>query len=73
MTIPIKCLNFPYFNHFLYLGVRICFYYLSVIVDNIDFLLIIGRRAKIEKFFWSSQNAIRLGNADESPPVKRGI
>ena len=49
MTIPIKCLKFPYFNHLFYLGVLIYFNYLTVIVDNTDFLLIIGRRAKNEK------------------------
>ena len=73
MTIPIKCLKFPYFNELLYLGVLVYFHYITVIIGNKDFLLKIDSRVKNEKFFGPSPNAIRLGNADESPPLKRGI
>jgi hypothetical protein len=72
MTIPIKCLKFPYSSDLLYLGVLAYFNYITVIIDNTNFLLKIGGRANNEIFFWSSPNAIRLGNADESPPLKRG-
>ena len=73
MTIPIKCLKFPYSKHLLYLGVLVYSNYLIVIINNTDIFIIIDRQAKYEKYFWVVSHVFNLTNTDESPPLKRGI